>query len=185
MMKGPMTVTGFICYAQGWGGLYIRANKIAWKMQSKHPGLGIKNRFNVPDCPERVHWDEDFALEVGAPGAYDYGPERCSWLTHQITNWIGDDGFLRRGQRARPTSRRLRGERLQSLAAATRRLEPAVDRAAMHPETGDHFARPFALANTLNRHLADGFQRRVIESAAVSLHRGENTRISSICCLTF
>ena len=78
-----MTVTGFICYAQGWGGLYIRANKLAWKMQQKHPGLGIKNRFNVPDCPERVHWDEAFALEVGAPGAYDYGPERCSWLTHQ------------------------------------------------------------------------------------------------------
>jgi acyl dehydratase len=94
MMKGPMTVTGFICYAQGWGGLYIRANKLAWKMQQAHPGLGIKNRFNVPDCPERVHWDEAFALEVGAPGAYDYGPERNSWLTHHMTNWIGDDGFL-------------------------------------------------------------------------------------------
>jgi len=98
MGKGPMTVTGFICYAQGWGGLYIRANKLAWKMQSKHPGLGIKNRFNVPDCPERVHWDEAFALEVGAPGAYDYGPERCSWLTHQLTNWMGDDGFLQKSK---------------------------------------------------------------------------------------
>ena len=98
MMKGPMTVTGFICYAQGWGGLYIRANKLAWKMQSKHPGLGIKNRFDVPDCPERVHWDEEFALEVGAPGAYDYGPERCSWLTHHITNWMGDDGFLQKSK---------------------------------------------------------------------------------------
>ena len=96
MMKGPMTVTGFICYAQGWGGLYIRANKLAWKMQQAHPGLGIKNRFNIPDCPERVHWDEEFALEVGAPGAYDYGPERCSWLTHHATNWMGDDGFLRK-----------------------------------------------------------------------------------------
>ncbi|TCM43301.1 MULTISPECIES: FAS1-like dehydratase domain-containing protein [Novosphingobium] len=96
MMKGPMTVTGFICYAQGWGGLYIRANKLAYKMQKAHPGLGIRNRFNVPDCPERVHWDEAFALEVGAPGAYDYGPERCSWLTHHMTNWIGDDGFLTR-----------------------------------------------------------------------------------------
>jgi hypothetical protein len=96
MLKGPMTVTGFICYAQGWGGLYIRANKIAWQMQQKHPGLGIRNRFNVPDCPERVHWDEAFALEVGAPGAYDYGPERCSWLTHHVTNWMGDDGFLRK-----------------------------------------------------------------------------------------
>ena len=33
---------------------------------------------------------------VGAPGAYDYGPERCSWLTHHLTNWMGDDGILRR-----------------------------------------------------------------------------------------
>ena len=94
MVKGPMTVTGFIAYAQGWGGLYIRANKMAWKLQQKHPGAGIKNRFGIPDCPERVHWEEDFALEVGAPGAYDYGPERASWLTHHVTNWMGDDGFL-------------------------------------------------------------------------------------------
>lgn len=96
MAKGPMTVTGFIGYAQGWGGLYIRANKLAWKLIDAHPGVGIKNRFGIPDVPERVHWEEDFALEVGAPGAYDYGPERCSWLTHQLTNWMGDDGFLRR-----------------------------------------------------------------------------------------
>jgi acyl dehydratase len=96
MVKGPMTVTGFIAFAQGWGGLYIRANKLAWRQSHKHPGLGIKNRFGIPDCPERVHWENDFALMVGAPGAYDYGPERCSWLTHHLTNWIGDDGFLRR-----------------------------------------------------------------------------------------
>ena len=98
MVKGPMTVTGFIAYAQGWGGLYIRANKLAWKLIHSHPGLGIRNRFGIPDCPERVHWEEEFAHMVGAPGAYDYGPERCSWLTHHITNWMGDDGFLRRAR---------------------------------------------------------------------------------------
>ena len=96
MAKGPMTVTGFIAFAQGWGGLYIRANKLAWRQAHNHPGLGIKNRFGIPDCPERVHWEPEFALMVGAPGAYDYGPERCSWLTHHLTNWMGDDGFLRR-----------------------------------------------------------------------------------------
>jgi acyl dehydratase len=96
MLKGPMTVTGFIAYAQGWGGLYIRANKLAWKLIHQHPGLGIENRFGIPDCPERVHWESDFARAVGAPDAYDYGPERCSWLTHHLTNWMGDDGFLRR-----------------------------------------------------------------------------------------
>jgi acyl dehydratase len=92
--KGPMTVTGFIAFAQGWGGLYIRANKLNWKQFTKHPGLGIRNRFNIPDCPERVHWEPEMAAMVGAPGVYDYGPERCSWLTHHITNWMGDDGFL-------------------------------------------------------------------------------------------
>ena len=95
MAKGPMTVTGFICYAQGWGGLYIRANKLAWKMMSQHPGLGIPNRFGIPDCPERVHWEDEFAQKVGAPDAYDYGPERCSWMSHLLTNWMGDDGHLR------------------------------------------------------------------------------------------
>jgi len=95
MAKGPMTVTGFICYAQGWGGLYIRANKLAYKMQRRHPGTGIRNRFGIPDCPERVHWEPEFARKVGVPGAYDYGPERFSWMTHAVTNWMGDDAFLR------------------------------------------------------------------------------------------
>ena len=95
MVKGPMTVTGFIAFAQGWGGLYIRANKLNWKQIARHPQLGVKNRFGIPDCPERVHWENDMATAVGAPGAYDYGPERCSWLTHHLTNWMGDDGFLR------------------------------------------------------------------------------------------
>lgn len=94
MAKGPMTVTGFICYVQGWGGLYVRAHKIAWEMMQKHPATGIKNKYGIPDCPERVHWEEAFARKVGAPRAYDYGPERCSWLSHLITNWIGDDAQL-------------------------------------------------------------------------------------------
>lgn len=95
IVKGPMTVTGFIAYAQGWGGLYIRANKLAWKQIKAHRGLGIENKYGIPDCPERVHWEDEFATRVGAPAAYDYGPERCSWMTHHLTNWMGDTGFLR------------------------------------------------------------------------------------------
>ena len=94
MVKGPMTVTGFIAFAQGWGGLYIRANKLAYKQLRKHPGVGISNKFGIPDVPERVHWEDDLAVMVGTPAAYDYGPERCSWMSHHLTNWIGDDGFL-------------------------------------------------------------------------------------------
>lgn len=98
MGKGPMTVTGFIAFAQGWGGLYIRANKLAYQQLRKHPGLGIPNALGIPDVPERVHWEEELATDVGTPGAYDYGPERASWLTHHLTNWMGDDGFLYKHQ---------------------------------------------------------------------------------------
>jgi acyl dehydratase len=94
MVKGPMTVTGFIAFAQGWGGLYIRANKLAHQLIKKHPGLGIPNARGIRDVPERVHWEDELAVDVGTPGAYDYGPERCSWLMHHLTNWMGDDGFL-------------------------------------------------------------------------------------------
>ena len=93
-LKGPMTVTGFIAFAQGWGGLYIRANRLAAQQLRKHPGLGIPDRFNIPDVPERVHWDPDLARLVGTPDAYDYGPERASWLMHHLTDWMGDDGRL-------------------------------------------------------------------------------------------
>ena len=94
MVKGPMTVTGFIAFAQGWGGLYIRANRLAWQQLRKHPGLGIDNAAGIPDVPERVHWESELAAEVGTPAAYDYGPERCSWLTHQLTDWMGGHGRL-------------------------------------------------------------------------------------------
>lgn len=94
MVKGPMTITGFIGYAQGWGGLYIRANRLAYKLRRRHPAAGIPDRFGIPDVPERVHWDDALARTVGTPRSYDYGPERASWLTHHLTDWIGDDGFL-------------------------------------------------------------------------------------------
>jgi hypothetical protein len=29
-------------------------------------------------------------------GAYDIGPQRISWASHALTNWMGDEGFLRR-----------------------------------------------------------------------------------------
>jgi acyl dehydratase len=94
--KGPLTVTSVVAFVQGWGSLYVRAHGLAFDLIERHPALGIPNAFGVPEPPERVHWDEPFARSVGVPGAYDYGPERVAWLGHVATNWMGDDGELRR-----------------------------------------------------------------------------------------
>lgn len=93
--KGPYTATTAIAYLLGWGGLYVRAHGDAFDLFSRHPALGIPNEWGVPEPPERVHWDPDLARRVGVPGAYDYGPERVSWLGHVVTDWMGDDGFLK------------------------------------------------------------------------------------------
>lgn len=94
LIKGPLTVTDIVTWLIGWGGLFNRAHKVGLQYRRRHPAAGIVDGFGVPDVPERVHWDAEFARQVGVPGAYDYGPQRISWFGHLMTNWIGDAGFL-------------------------------------------------------------------------------------------
>lgn len=94
VVKGPYTATTAVSYLLGWGGLYVRSHGHAFALFEEHPALAIPNEMGVPEPPERVHWDPDLARRVGVPGAYDYGPERVSWMGHVVTDWMGDDGFL-------------------------------------------------------------------------------------------
>jgi acyl dehydratase len=93
--KGPYTATTAVAYLLGWGGLYVRAHGDAFDLYARHPALAIPNEWGVPEPPERVHWDPILASRVGVPGAYDYGPERVSWLGQVVTDWMGDAGFLK------------------------------------------------------------------------------------------
>jgi acyl dehydratase len=94
MLKGPYTVTTAIAFEQAWGGLFIRAHSPWYAYLRRHPAAGLPNAQGIPEPPEAVHWDHDYARQAGVPFAYDYGPERLSWLAHLLTNWMGDDGFL-------------------------------------------------------------------------------------------
>ncbi len=95
IIKGPLTPTAEIAF-ESYFGIYLVGNQVAANLYAKHPALMIPNEQGVPEPPQRVHWDNAFTQRLlGLPGAYDLGPERCSWLIHLMTNWIGDNGFLR------------------------------------------------------------------------------------------
>lgn len=96
VLKGPYTVTSAVCFMQAWGNYAVRNHKLAFQYYDRHPKLAPPNQQNVPEPPVRVHWDNEFARTVGVPAAYDFGPERIAWLSHMLTDWIGDDGFLRK-----------------------------------------------------------------------------------------
>ncbi len=94
IVRGPYTATCAVAFEQAWGGLFIWAHGYWFDLISRHPALGIANAMGVPEPPEAVHWDTELARSVGVPQAYDYGPERISWMATMLTNWIGDHGFL-------------------------------------------------------------------------------------------
>ena len=96
VLKGPYTVTSAVCFMQAWGNYAVRNHRQAFMYYDRHKKLAPRNQQNVPEPPVRVHWDNDFARTVGVPAAYDFGPERVAWLSHMLTDWMGDDGFLRR-----------------------------------------------------------------------------------------
>jgi len=97
VVKGPLTVSDIVAFKIGWGNEpFMWANEIRYYYMKRHPGTSIRNHLNVPDVPESVHYSDDLAIRVGVPGFYDYGPQRISWLGYLMTNWIGDDGWLKR-----------------------------------------------------------------------------------------
>lgn len=94
IIRGPYSATIAVAFEQAWGGLFIRAHGNWFDFIDGHPAIGIPNRLGVPEPPEAVHWDSELARSVGVPEAYDYGPERISWLASFVANWAGDHGFL-------------------------------------------------------------------------------------------
>jgi acyl dehydratase len=97
VVKGPLAVTDIIAFHRGCPhSPFVRAHRFALAYRRRHPRAATLNELGVPDVPERVHWEGTFAKEVGAPAGFDYGYQRIAWATQLFTNWMGDDGFLRK-----------------------------------------------------------------------------------------
>jgi acyl dehydratase len=95
VVKGPLTVTDCIAFKVGWGFYpFVRPNRFALEYRRKHPKAFTTNSRGVPDIPERVHWEDELAQTIGIPTAFDYGPQRVSWFSHLLLNWVGDHGWI-------------------------------------------------------------------------------------------
>jgi acyl dehydratase len=94
MAKGPLTTTDMIVFHAGGYGFVPYANRIAYKNRQRIAPFYVKNEYGIPDVAQRVHWDSAWAQAIGNPMAYDYGVMRDCWLSHFLTDWMGDDGWL-------------------------------------------------------------------------------------------
>lgn len=96
MLKGPLNITDMICWYSGGGHSY-QAHRRATMHRKKHPADAyVNSKTGAQDNPARGHTEQKMARDVGMPGGYDVGPQRISWVGQLMTNWMGDDGFLRK-----------------------------------------------------------------------------------------
>lgn len=93
VVKGPLSVRDIIAWSIGAGSYFLRAHRLAVDYRRRHPGVAMAG---TEDVPELVHFEDSPAQEISIGAAYDYGPQRVSWLSHLLTNWMGDDAFLKR-----------------------------------------------------------------------------------------
>ncbi|MFT4125971.1 MAG: MaoC family dehydratase N-terminal domain-containing protein [Gordonia sp. (in: high G+C Gram-positive bacteria)] len=97
MAKGPLTITDMVVFHSGGYGFapYTPCTgRLAYENRQRIGAFYIPNAQGIPDVAQRIHWDAEYARSIGLPASYDYGMMRDCWLTHFLTDWIGDDGWI-------------------------------------------------------------------------------------------
>lgn len=97
IVKGPLGLTDMIAYCVGAAPVRILAHGVALREYQKHPAWAYRD----PDSESlepiySVHYNANAARGAGLPYPYDIGTQRHCWLIQMLTNWMGDDGWLKR-----------------------------------------------------------------------------------------
>jgi acyl dehydratase len=94
IVKGPLTLVDIMAFYTGRRNTYPPL-KLAFLEREKHPAnVYVSPATGIPMHPAAGHFDDEIAHEVGMPGAYDQGWMRANWVSHLVTNWCGDDGWV-------------------------------------------------------------------------------------------
>ncbi len=96
--KGPMRVSDVLSWrigngpgSTGWG-----AFRLMSMTRERIPAFFTRNPVGAWDIVQRLHWENEWAAQVGQPRPFDEGPMREAWLAHAVTDWMGDDAQLLR-----------------------------------------------------------------------------------------
>jgi acyl dehydratase len=96
IVRGPLSLMDTMGFLVGCGRGHTHG--ILLQEAKHHPAHYFRN----PEAGGGIeytgigHHRDSVAKQVGAPGTYDYGPQRMAWLCSLVTNWMGDAAFLKR-----------------------------------------------------------------------------------------
>jgi len=97
LTKGPFGMTDMIAFCVGADPVGIKAFLSALKVYRKHPAWCIRDPNTYALEPiYAVHYNKQVANAAGLPYPFDVGVQRQCFLIQMLTNWMGDDGWLKK-----------------------------------------------------------------------------------------
>ncbi len=96
MLRGPLTIGDMVAWNAAYGPSY-KAGRLGYLDIVKAPhNAVITPKIGLPVKNSQQHEDFTLAAGRGMPGPFDNGVMRFAWSTPYITNWMGDEGFLKK-----------------------------------------------------------------------------------------
>jgi acyl dehydratase len=99
LIKGPLTLTDEIAFLIGGGAPIprIAAHAAALRLYRRHPAWSFRdpNSFGLEPI-YAVHYNKEAAKAQGLPYQYDVGFQRHAWQIHLLTNFAGDEGWVKK-----------------------------------------------------------------------------------------
>ena len=99
LIKGPLTMSDEIAFLIGGGAPIprIAAHAAALKFYRRHPAWSFRDPNSCGLEPiYAVHYNREAARAQGLPYQYDVGFQRHAWQIHLLTNFAGDEGWVKK-----------------------------------------------------------------------------------------
>jgi amino acid adenylation domain-containing protein len=96
LVRGPLTIGDLVCWEAAIGPSY-RAAALGYRDTLKTPHTTTINPVTGwPVKYSQQHEDFLLASQRGMPAPFDNGLMRFAWIAPMLTNWMGDEGFLKK-----------------------------------------------------------------------------------------
>lgn len=99
IVRGPIGLTDELAFIMGGGAPIPRlaAHGVQLRAYRQHPAWAFRDPNTCALEPIfAVHYNKEAARAMGVPTAYDVGWQRQCWHIHLLTNWMGDDGWIKK-----------------------------------------------------------------------------------------
>lgn len=97
VVKGPFGLTDMVAYCIGARPVSLAAHGVQLRYYREHPAFAFRDPETCALEPiYAVHYNKAAANAAGLPYQYNAGVQTQGWLIGLLTNWMGDEGWLKR-----------------------------------------------------------------------------------------